>query len=438
MTVEKTEIDTLVIGAGQAGVAMSEHLSKLEVPHLVLERNRIAEAWRTKRWDSLVANGPAWHDRFPGLEFDNIDPDAFPAKEQVADYFEAYAKKFDAPIRTGVEVKKVERNVGRPGFTIETSKGSIEAKRVVAATGPFQHPVIPPIAPKDDNLMQLHSADYRNPGQLPEGAVLVVGAGSSGVQIADELQRAGKQVYLSVGPHHRPPRSYRNRDFCWWLGVLGEWDAEAMAPGTEHVTIAVSGARGGHTVDFRRLAHEGMILVGLTKAFNDGLVTFESNLAQNLAGGDENYLSLLKAADDYIARNGLDLPEEPDAHNMLPDPECVTNPVLELDLMNAGVTSIVWATGFKLDYSWLKVDAFDANGKPRHQRGVSAEPGVYFLGLPWQSRRGSSFIWGVWHDAKHIADHIATQRKYLDYRDASERTSVADRDAAPRQTATLK
>ena len=217
---DKIEIDTLVVGAGQAGVAMSEHLSKLGVPHLVLERNRIAERWRSERWDSLVANGPAWHDRFPGLAFE-LDPDAFASKEQVADYFVAYARQFDAPIRTGVEVKRVERNVDRPGFTIETSDGVIQANRVVAATGPFQRPVIPPIAPQDAALTQIHSAQYRNPQQLPEGAVLVVGAGSSGVQIADELQRAGKQVYLSVGPHDRPPRSYRNRDFCWWLGVLG-------------------------------------------------------------------------------------------------------------------------------------------------------------------------------------------------------------------------
>lgn len=175
--VEKT--DTLVVGAGQAGVAMSEHLSRLGVPHLVLERNRIAEAWRSGRWDSLVANGPAWHDRFPGMEFD-IDPDGFPGKDQVAAYFEAYAKKFDAPIRTGVEVRKVVRNVGRPGFTVETSAGTIEANRVVAATGPFQRPVIPPIAPRDERIRQIHSAHYYNPQQLPEGAVLVVGAGSSG------------------------------------------------------------------------------------------------------------------------------------------------------------------------------------------------------------------------------------------------------------------
>jgi putative flavoprotein involved in K+ transport len=421
MTTEKIKTDTLIVGAGQAGVAMSEHLSKLGVPHLVLERNRIAERWRTGRWDSLVANGPAWHDRFPGLDFDDLSPDEFAPKERVADYFEAYAKKFNAPIRTGVDVLKVERNVGRPGFTIDTSKGVIEANRVVAATGPFQRPVIPPIAPKDQPFMQIHSADYRNSAQLPEGAVLVVGAGSSGVQIADELQRAGKKVYLSVGAHDRPPRAYRNRDFCWWLGVLGEWDQVAMKPGREHVTIAVSGAHGGRTVDFRDLAHRGMTLVGLTQSFNGGVATFQANLADNLARGDENYLALLNAADAYIERNGLDLPEEPEARHVFPDPECVTQPILELDLAKAGVTSIIWATGFATDYSWLKVAAFDDNGKPQHQRGVSSEAGVYFLGLPWQSRRGSSFIWGVWHDAKYVADHIAIQRSYLDYHDAAQR-----------------
>lgn len=229
MSVEQIHVDTLVVGAGQAGVAMSEHLGKLGVPHLVLERKRIAEAWRSGRWDSLVANGPAWHDRFPGLEFD-LHPDAFAAKDQVADYFEAYARQVNAPIRTGVEVRQVQRNIGRPGFTVETSMGPIQANRVVAATGPFQRPVIPPIAPADTGLLQIHSADYRNPRQLPEGAVLVVGAGSSGVQIADELQRAGRPVYLSVGAHDRPPRAYRGRDFCWWLGVLGSGTPRSPSP----------------------------------------------------------------------------------------------------------------------------------------------------------------------------------------------------------------
>ncbi|WP_236215564.1 flavin-containing monooxygenase [Metapseudomonas otitidis] len=421
MTVGQTEIDTLIVGAGQAGIAMSEHLTRLGVPHLVLERDRIAERWRSQRWDSLVANGPVWHDRFPGMEFEGMSPDAFASKEQVADYFEAYVQRFEVPVRTGVEVTRVVRNVGQPGFRVETSEGVIQARHVVAATGPFQRPVIPAIAPRSETLVQLHSAGYRNPGQLPAGAVLVVGAGSSGVQIADELQRAGKQVYLSVGAHDRPPRSYRGRDFCWWLGVLGEWDQQAMKPGREHVTIAVSGARGGHTVDFRALAEQGITLVGLTQAFDGGTVRFANDLADNLARGDENYLSLLDAADAYIERNGLDLPAEPEARRMRPDPACVREPILELDLAAAGIGAIIWATGFATDYSWLQVDAFDAQGKPRHQRGVSSEPGVYFLGLPWLSRRGSSFIWGVWHDAKHVADQIATQRKYLAYHDAAQR-----------------
>ncbi|MFD2474639.1 flavin-containing monooxygenase [Amycolatopsis silviterrae] len=406
------QVEALVVGGGQAGLAMSEHLSECGVPHLVLERHRIAERWRSERWDSLVANGPAWHDRFPGLEFAGVAPSAFASKDQVAEYFEAYAEKIAAPIRTGVEVTSVRRHEGRPGFRAETSEGTIDARFVIAATGPFQRPVIPPIVPADAGPVQLHSSGYRNPEQLPEGAVLVVGAGSSGVQIAEELRRAGREVYLSVGPHDRPPRSYRDRDFCWWLGVLGKWDAETPPAGAEHVTIAVSGARGGHTVDFRALAGLGITLVGMTGAYENGKLSFATDLAKNIAAGDENYLALLDEADAYVARNGLDLPEEPSARELGPDPACVTDPVLELDLAAAGVTSIVWATGFAVDYSWLQVDAFDENGRPKQRRGVSVEPGVYFLGLPWLARRGSSFIWGVWHDAKFVADHVAIQRGY--------------------------
>lgn len=409
------QIEVLVVGAGQAGVAMSEHLSDNGVPHLVLERDRIAERWRTMRWDSLVANGPAWHDRFPGMEFQDVAGDEFATKDQVAAYFEAYAEKINAPIRTGVEVTSVTRHEGRPGFRVETSEGVIDARYVVAATGPFQRPVIPPIVPATAAPLQLHSSDYRNPAQLPEGNVLVVGAGSSGVQIADELQRSGRQVLLSVGPHDRPPRSYRGRDFCWWLGVLNLWDLETPPAGAEHVTIAVSGARGGHTVDFRALAGIGIQLVGLTDTYDDGVLTFRDDLAANITAGDANYLALLQAADAYVERNGLDLPEEPQAHILGPDPEAALNPLLSVDLADAGITSIIWATGFALDYGWLQVDAFDESGRPAHRRGVSAEPGIYFLGLPWLSRRGSSFIWGVWHDAKHIAGHIATQRSYLTY-----------------------
>lgn len=423
MPVEQT--DTLVVGAGQAGIAMSEHLGRAGIPHIVLERDRIAERWRSARWDSLVANGPAWHDRFPGLEFPDADPDAFVGKEQVADYFVAYAAQIKAPVRCGVAVQEVVRNSGRPGFTVTTSDGVIEAQSIVAATGPFQKPVVPPLIPESAGAVQMHSTGYRNPGQLAAGAVLVIGAGSSGVQIADELLRAGRQVYLSVGPHDRPPRAYRGRDFCWWLGVLGKWDMAAPNPGTEHVTIAVSGAQGGSTVDFRDLGNRGMVLLGRTEGYDDGRLRLAPDLARNIAAGDANYLSLLDEADAHVRRFGLDLPEEPGARRFGPDPACLTHPVETLDLAEAGIATVIWATGFTSDYSWLKLDAFDANGKPRHHRGVSVEPGLYFLGLPWQSRRGSSFIWGVWHDARHIADQIAIRRSYMDHHAARTATVTA-------------
>jgi putative flavoprotein involved in K+ transport len=411
-------VNVLVVGGGQAGIAMSEHLSACGASHLVLERQRIAERWRSERWDSLVANGPAWHDRFPNLEFD-LDPESFAGKEQVADYFVRYAERIEAPIRCGVEVLSVRRNEGRAGFRAETTEGTVDAQYVVAATGPFQQPLIPPLLPADTPVRQLHSSAYRNPGELPEGAVLVVGAGSSGVQIADELLRAGRRVYLSVGPHDRPPRRYRGRDFVWWLGVLNKWEMQTPPEGAEHVTIAVSGAHGGQTVDFRDLDRRGMTLVGFMTACENGTLSFASDLAQNIAQGDAYYLSLLDEADAYVARTGLDFPEEPEARELGPLPAGAVDPVRELDLARAGVTSVIWATGFTADYSWLQVDALDANGRPSHRRGVSSEPGVYFLGLPWQSRRGSSFIWGVWHDARYIADHIATQNGYLAYEPGS-------------------
>ncbi len=434
MSIETT--DTVVVGGGQAGLAMSEHLSGHRVPHVVLERGRIAERWRSARWDSLVANGPAWHDRFPGLAFDG-DPDGFPSKEEVADYFVAYARRIEAPVRCGVEVREVRRHAGRLGFRVDTSDGVLHARSVVAATGPFQCPVIPPVVPDDAGVVQLHSMSYRNPRQLPDGAVLVVGAGSSGVQIADELLRSGRRVFLSVGPHDRPPRSYRGQDYVWWLGVLQKWDAPAAEPGLEHVTISVSGARGGHTVDFRLMAAEGVALLGMTRSFDNGVLTFAPDLGDNLARGDANYLSVLDEADAYVARNGLDLPSEPEARVIGPDPDWVTHPVLELDMREHGVASIVWATGYRVDYSWLKVDSFDEAGRPVHFRGVSAVPGIYFLGLPWQTRRGSSFIFGVWQDAKLLADHIASQHSYLTRVGAAEQSppppAQSPRAQSPRQ-----
>ena len=193
----------------------------------------------------------------------------------------------------------------------------------------------------------------------------------------------------------------------WWLGVLGKWEMKTPPAGREHVTIAVSGAYGGKTVDFRDFAARGMKLVGMTQGYKDGVITFAPDLAENIAEGDANYLSVLDEADAYITANKLDFPEEPEARLIGPDPECITNPILQLQLSEAGVKTIIWATGFAQDFSWMKVDTFDCDGNPLHEDGISKVPGIYFLGLPWLSMRGSSFIWGVWVDAQNLATHIA-------------------------------
>ena len=398
--------NTVVVGAGQAGLAMSAHLRDNDIDHVVLERYTIAERWRNARWDSLVMNGPAWHDRFPAREFSS-DPDGFPGKDEVTAYFEDFAKQIECPLHCGVEVTDT---VALPegGYQVTTSEGVIHADHVVAATGPFQIPVFPPIVP-EGVVTQIHSFDYHNPEQLEDGAVMVVGAGSSGSQIADELLRSGREVYLSIGPHDRPPRSYRGKDFVWWLGTLGKWQMKTPPAGKEHVTIAVSGAYGGKTVDFRKFADRGMVLLGMTGAYDNGKLAIADDLVKNIADGDANHLSLLAEADAYVEANGLDLPLEEDAKIIGPDPECLTHPIREIDLDERGIKTIIWATGYVQDFSWLKVDAFDDSGKPAHDRGVAKADGIYFLGLPWLSMRGSSFIWGVWEDAKYLASHIANR-----------------------------
>lgn len=402
-------VHTVVVGGGQAGLAISAHLREHGIEHIVLERDRIAERWRSARWDSLVANGPAWHDRFPVKSFAGVEGDDFPSKDQVIAYLEQFASEIKAPVQCGVEVQQVSHS-DRGGFDVKTSAGVWRAENVVAATGPFQRPVIPPVMPDCAPVTQLHSNAYQRPGQLPEGAILVVGSGSSGAQIADELLRAGRKVFLSVGPHDRPPRRYRGKDFVWWLGVLGKWQMKTPEVGREHVTIAVSGAHGGHSIDFRDFAERGMHLLGTTEEYKDGILLFADDLADNIAAGDAKLLSLLREADEYVLRSRESLPLEPEAHHIGPLPEAAVSRVRSLNLQAKGIATILWATGYAQQFEWLDLDAFDDSGKPTHHRGVSKVAGVYFLGLPWLSMRGSSFIWGVWEDAAYLAEHIASRR----------------------------
>ena len=406
------QVNTVVVGGGQAGFAMSEQLSHYNIPHIVLERGRIAERWRSERWDSLLANGPAWHDRLPGMEIPGAHPDSFPSKERMADYISEYAAKFNVPIRCGVNVQSVRKRPGRAGFQINTSQGDIEAQNVIAATGPFQLPVVPDLVPNSSGIVQIHSSAYKNPQQLPEGSILVVGAGASGGQIADELQHAGRRVYLSIGRHDRPPRTYRSRDGAYWSGVLGTWDAVSSEANPENIAIAVSGVYSDRSLDYRKMALDGMVLLGRAELYSHGKMYFADDLARNIELGNKSHMAILDAADRYVIYNGLDFPEDPDARIVPPACQYEIDPIRILDLAEANVNSIVWATGFARDYRWIELDVFDENGCPVHKRGISAERGIYFLGLPFQSRRSSSFIFGVSHDARFLAEHIEIMRNY--------------------------
>lgn len=408
------KVNTIIVGAGQAGISMSEHLTNLGIGHLVLEKGRVAESWRTARWDSLLANGPAWHDRLPSRRIESVPQDVFTPKDKLVEYLVEYAEKNNAPIRTGVSVLSVKKLHKKQGYHVVTSAGEYEAINVVAATGAFQVPVYPKMVPEDAGVMQIHSVQYRNPDQLPEGAVLVVGAGASGGQIAEELVSSGRKVYHSIGRHIRPPRFYRDREGAYWTGVLGRWDTVNRDTKARNIALAISGVHTKMPIDYRALAAKGAVLVGRTESFAEGKLTFAGDLADNIAFGNQSYLDTLDVIDRYIENNGLDLPEYPDARTLLPETDYEKSPIRELDLAEAGITSIIWASGFKRDYSWLEVDTFDEDGIPIHEMGVAKQPGIYFLGLPFQTRRRSSFLFGVWFDAKYVADYIAMMQNYHD------------------------
>ena len=406
MPVER--VQTLVIGGGQAGLVMSHRLKARGLPHLVLERHRVAERWRSERWDGLKFQFPNWSVRLPDFPFPHGDPDGFATTAEILGYIAAYADFIAPPIRCGVAVTRLRGGDGG-GFVADTGEGPIEADNVVVATGPYQRAVIPDLLRDDTRLFQVHASRYASPEKLPDGAVLVVGAGASGAQIAEELLRAGRRVYLSVGRHNRLPRRYRGRDLIWWLSAMGIDQTPVEARGPSRLLPVISGAYGGQSIDFRRFAAEGITLLGRMTTARDGVIEFAPDLANSLAAGDAAYTAFLDVADAHVARYGLDMPQDTDARAVPPDPPCVTAPLRRLDLDAAGISAVIWATGYGVDFGWIEVPVLDARGEPLHRRGITEVPGLYFLGLQWLSRMSSSFLSGVGDDAAVLADHIAAR-----------------------------
>jgi putative flavoprotein involved in K+ transport len=404
-------IETLVIGGGQAGLAMSHMLSRRGLAHLVLERQRIAERWRGERWDGLRFQFPNWSISLPDFPFSHADPDGFATPGEIADFITAYAAFIGAPVRCGVNVSALRHRDGGSGFVAATSDGAIEADNVVVATGPYQRPRIPPLLPNDAGVFQLDASRYKNPAQLPAGAVLVVGSGASGAQIAEELLRAGRRVYLSVGQHRRMPRRYRGRDLIWWLDEMGLLQRPTEERGPERSLPLISGAFGGNTIDFRQFAAEGVTLLGRMQGANQGVIEFAPDLVRRLAYGDASYTIFLDMVDAHVEARGLDMPNDPDARATLSDPLCLTEPVLRLDIRAAGIAAVIWATGYGFDFGWIDVPVLNPRGEPDHVRGITGVPGMYFLGLQWLAKLNSSLLSGVGDDAAVLAGHIAARSK---------------------------
>lgn len=401
------QVETIVIGAGQAGLAMSWHLSQRGCEHLVLERARIAERWRTQRWDSLCFQFPNWGLELPGHSpYTGGPPDAFAHRSEVWGFLEQYAAAVRAPLRCGVEVTAL-RGDEKNGYKLFTPHGTLRARRVVVATGPYQRACIPSLHQGlPPSVLQVHAGDYRNPASLPDGAVVVVGSGASGCQIADELVEAGRRVYLCVGRHQRVPRRYRGRDAFWWrreLGMLDETAAEVL-PERRLSPPLVTGVHGGYDVDLRQSAVRGLSLLGRLQGIDGGRIYCANDLDAQLRAGDRSLDEFLAMVDQHIERTGLDAPSAPErADQSTPR---IDSPA-QLDVRGERLGSVIWATGYHLDFAWVELPVLDAAGTPIHTRGVTAMQGLYFLGLPWLYKRKSTFLAGVGEDAGFIADAIA-------------------------------
>ncbi|WP_035692489.1 MSMEG_0569 family flavin-dependent oxidoreductase [Azospirillum halopraeferens] len=395
----------VIVGGGQAGLSVSYHLKALGIDHVIFEKNRIGHSWREDRWDSFCLVTPNWQCRLPDFPYAGPDPKGFMLKDEIVAYIEAFARRFDPPVREGVAVRRVSRRDGGRVLEVETSAGTVTADHLVVATGGYDIPIVPPFAHAlAASVTQVHSVHYRNPDRLPPGEVLVVGSGQSGVQIMEDLHLAGRTVHLCVGPAPRSPRRYRGKDATEWLMEMGYYKltidrhplGERAKEKTNHY---MTGRAGGHEIDLRRFALDGVSLYGSLAGIDGTVLRFADDLERNLDDADEVYVSIRRDIDAYIAKNGIDAPEEPP---FLPVWTPRATPT-EIDCAAAGITAIVWAIGFRPDYSWIDLPAFDGRGHPRFTRGVSPVDGLYFIGLPWLHTWGSGRFLGVADDAAHLA-----------------------------------
>ncbi|OBZ94676.1 FAD-dependent oxidoreductase [Pararhizobium polonicum] len=404
----KPHYSAVVIGGGQAGLSASHYLTVHGIDHVVFEKKTVAHKWKNERWDAFCLVTPNWQCQLPDHPYDGTDPNGFMVKDEILAYVDRFVAKVDAPVLEHTAVTALERH--GEFFRIETSAGTVTANTVVIATSLYSEPAIPRAAERlPEEIMQIHTAQYRNSGQLPEGDVIVVGSGQSGCQIAEDLHLAGRKVHLVTGNAPRCARFYRGRDVVDWLSDIGQYDItveqDGMTKKKHDTNHYLTGRDGGRDIDLRKFALEGMALYGRMSGVAAGRMLFEPNLKSNLDGADRVYNGINALIDRHIAAKGIEAPAG-SPYVPLWEPEAET---MELDLKAERITSVIWATGFSPDWSFVGLPIFDGNAYPVHRRGVTAVDGVYVLGLPWLWTWGSGRFLSVGKDAEYVVGHLAAR-----------------------------
>lgn len=405
----KSHYTVLIVGGGQAGLSMSACLQERSIDHLIFEKNTMMHSWKTQRWDSFTLVTPNWQCALPNHPYDGDDPKGFMKRDDIIGYLERFAAKVKPPILESVSVEKITKSADGQ-FVVLTTQGEFTAEQVVIASGGYLKPIIPRMAERiPETVLQIHSNQYKNAQQLPEGGVLVVGSGQSGAQIAEDLHIDGKKVFLATGNAPRVARQYRGKDVVEWLEDMDYYkktvDEHPLREGVrDNTNHYVTGRDGGREIDLRKFALEGMELFGLMENYQDGQLIFKPNLSENLKAADDTYKNINARIDSYIEKNGISAPEEAPY-------QAVWEPSSErenLDLAASGITSIIWCIGFTPDFSWLDLPVFNGMGAPVHHRGVTNEAGLYFIGLPWLHTWGSGRFSGVATDADYLAHCVQT------------------------------